>query len=140
VARLRPGDKVKLVYKRDGKEKEVTVTLKAAETKKSGDSEGAGKSATEIFNKLGASFTPATDKQKKDLGVTSGVVVTQVRRSGIFDYFGVEKGLIITHVNGKPVNNVDEVESALADTKRNIVRIKGVSENGTIEFNFPVEY
>jgi len=141
VARLRPGDKVKLTYKRDGKEKDVTVTLKANETKKSGESEGtASKSATEIFNKLGASFVPATDKQKKDLGATSGVVVTQVRRGGIFEYFGVEKGLVITHVNGKPVNNVDEVESALADTKRNIVRIKGVSESGTIEFNFPVEY
>jgi len=140
VARLRPGDKVKLTYKRDGKEKDVTLTLKTAETKKSGESESASKSATEIFNKLGASFTPATDKQKKDLGVSSGVVVTQVRRGGIFEYFGVEKGLIISHVNGKPVNNVDEVESALADTKRNIVRIKGVSESGTIEFNFPVEY
>jgi len=140
VARLRPGDKVKLSYKRDGKEKDVTVTLKANETKKPGESDRAVKSAAEIFNKLGASFTPATDKQKKDLGVASGVVVTQVRRGGIFEYFGVEKGLIITHVNGKPVNNVDEVENALADTKRNIVRIKGVSESGTIEFNFPVEY
>ncbi|SFT03142.1 Do family serine endopeptidase [Sphingobacterium wenxiniae] len=141
VARLRPGDKVKITYKRDGKEKDVTLTLKAQDTKKADEvSEESKRSATEIYNKLGASFVPATDKQKKDLGVNSGVVVTQVRRGGIFDYFGVEQGLVITHVNDKAVNNADEVESALGETKRNIVRVKGVSARGSVELNFPVEY
>lgn len=140
VARLSPGDKLKFAYKRDGKEREVTVTLKAQEAKKSAEEEASSRSATEIFNKLGASFTPASDAQKKKFGVNSGVVITQVHRGGMFEYFGVEKGLIITNVNGKPVNNVDDVESALAATQRNIVRIKGVSEGGTVEFNFPIEY
>ncbi|QBQ39750.1 Do family serine endopeptidase [Sphingobacterium psychroaquaticum] len=140
VARLRPGDKVKIAYKREGKEREATITLKAQEAKKTAAEEANSKSATEIFNKLGASFTPASDAQKKKFGVSSGVVITQVHRGGMFEYFGVEKGLIVTHVNGKPVNNVDEVESALGSTKRNIVRIKGTSEEGTVEFNFPIEY
>ncbi|MFD1771839.1 Do family serine endopeptidase [Sphingobacterium suaedae] len=140
VARLSPGDKIKLTYKRDGKEKDVTVTLKAQDTKKASAEDGSSKSATEIFNKLGASFTPASDATKKKFGVSSGVVITQVHRGGMFEYFGVEKGLVVTHVNGKPVNNVDDVESALANTKRNIVRVTGVSESGTVEFNFPIEY
>lgn len=140
VARLSPGDKLKLTYKREGKERDVTVTLKAQEASKSAEEEARSKSATEIFNKLGASFTPASDAQKKKFGVNSGVVITQVHRGGMFEYFGVEKGLIVTNVNGKPVNSVDEVESALAGTQRNIVRIKGVSEGGTVEFNFPIEY
>lgn len=140
VARLNPGDKLKLTYKRDGKERDVTVTLKAQEAKKSAADKEVSASATEIFNKLGASFTPASDAQKKKFGVNSGVVITQVHRGGMFEYFGVEKGLIVTHVNGKPVNNVDDVESALGSTKRNIVRITGVSESGTVEFNFPIQY
>lgn len=140
VARLNPGDKLKLTYKRDGKERDVTVTLKAREAKKSSVDEEVSASATEIFNKLGASFTPASDAQKKKFGVNSGVVITQVHRGGMFEYFGVEKGLVVTHVNGKPVNNVDEVESALGSTRRNIVRITGVSEAGTVEFNFPIQY
>lgn len=143
VARLRPGDKVKLTYKRDGKEKDVTVTLKGEEESKSsrGKDDETSASATEIYNKLGASFIPATDARKKELGINSGVVVTQVHRGGVFEYFGVERGLVITEVNGKPVNNVDQVEAALADTKRNIVRIKGVPERGsTVEFNVPIEY
>lgn len=140
VARLNPGDKLKLTYKRDGKERDVTVTLKAQEAKKSAADEEINASATEIFNKLGASFTPASDAQKKKFGVNSGVVITQVHRGGMFEYFGVERGLVVTHVNGKPVNNVDDVESALGSTKRNIVRITGVSESGTVEFNFPIQY
>lgn len=142
VARLRPKDKVKLVIKREGKEKEVSVTLKAEVKKKAEDSEGgSSKSATEIFNKLGASFVPAKDDQKKALGVAAGVVVTQVHKGGVFEYFGVERGLVITHVNGQPVNNVDDVEKALSSTKRNIVRIIGVPEKGSrVEFNVPIEY
>lgn len=142
VARLRPGDKVKLTYKRDGKEKDVMVTLKGEEVNKSSaNEEGSSASATQIFNKLGASFIPATDARKKELGITSGVVVTQVHRGGVFEYFGVERGLVITEVNGKTVNSVDDVESALASTKRNIVRIKGVPQRGsTVELNVPIEY
>src|SRR5690606_4214688 len=142
VARLRPGDKVKLTYEREGKEKEVTVTLKGEEeTKSQSKDDETSASATEIFNKLGASFIPATDARKKELGINSGVIVTQVHRGGVFEYFGVERGLVITEVNGKPVNNVDDIESALANTKRNIVRIKGVPERGsTVEFNVPIEY
>jgi len=142
VARLRPGDKVTITYKRDGKEKDVTLTLKSQDDVKSlGGDEGPSASATEIFNKLGASFIPASDARKKELGVNSGVVVTEIHRGGIFEYFGIEKGLVITEINGKPVNNVDDIEAALANTKRNIVRIKGVPQRGsTVELNIPLKY
>ncbi|MFZ4862175.1 Do family serine endopeptidase [Sphingobacterium sp. Mn56C] len=142
IGRLRPGDKVKLSVKTGGKERDVTVTLKgeeATKTSRGGDETSA--SATEIFNKLGASFIPATDARKKELGINSGVVVTQVHRGGAFEYYGVERGLVITEVNGKPVNNVDDVESALGSTKRNNVSVKGVPQKGTIlQFNVPLQY
>ena len=142
VARLRPGDKVKVTYKREGKEKEVAVTLKGEEESRAkSKDEASSKSATEIYNKLGASFIPATEARKKELGVSSGVVVTQIHRGGVFEYFGVEKGLVITEVNGRAVNNVDDVEAALGSTKRNIVRIKGVPQRGSsVELNVPIEY
>lgn len=142
IGRARPGDKVNITYKRDGKEKQVSLTLKGEESLKSANTGSkASKSATEIYNKLGAGFIPATAAKKKELGVNSGVVVTQVNRGGIFDYFGVEKGLVITEVNGKAVNSVDDVESALGATQRNIVRLKGISpQGGTVQLSFPVEY
>ncbi|PVH26024.1 serine protease [Sphingobacterium corticibacter] len=140
VARLRPGDKVKLTYKRDKKEKDVTVTLKGEETKTAAESEGGSASGAEIFNKLGASFVPATDAKKKELGVNSGVTIAQVHRGGLFEYFGYESGLVITEINGKPVNNVDEVESALSNTRRNMINIVAVPRRGSIrEMNVPLQ-
>ena len=141
IGRLRPGDKVKLTFKRDGKEKEVTVTLKGEEINKAAAGDKSSKSATEIYNKLGASFMPASSEKKKELGINSGVVVTQINKGGVFEYFGVERGLVITEVNGVPVNNVDEIEAALGKTKRNIVSLKGVPERGsTVIINVPIEY
>lgn len=143
IYRLRPGDKVKLTYKREGKEREVTVTLKEdtrATEKQAKDSE-MRRSATEIYNKLGAGFVPASDAKKKELGISSGVVVTQVHEGGLFDYFNVQRGLVITQINGKPVNSADEVEAALADSQRGIVRIVGVPQRGSrVELNIPIEY
>lgn len=141
VARLRPGDKVSLTYKRDGKEKDISVTLKGEEASKSASGEdGPSASTTEIFNKLGASFIPASDARKKELGVRSGVVVTQIHRGGLFEYGGVEKGLVITEINGVPVNSVDEIEKALGKTQRGMVLVKTVPERGSIyQFSIPVK-
>jgi serine protease Do len=138
VARLRPGDKLKLTYKRDGKEKEVVVTLKGEEIAKNA-SESEGKvNGTELYNKLGASFVPATDARKKELGINSGVVVAQVHRGGLFEYNGIDRGLVITEINGKPVNNIDDVETALSNTKKMIV-IKSVPERGSIfQLSIPI--
>ena len=140
VARLRPGDKVKVTYNRDGKEKDVTITLKGEDESKakSKDAETSA-SATEIYNKLGASFIPATDARKKELGINSGVVVTQVHRGGLFESSGVERGLVITEINGRAVNNVDDVEAALGRTQRNMIVVKSVPERGSIfQFTIPV--
>jgi len=140
IYRLRPGDKVTLTYKRNGKERDVTVTLKE-DTRSKADKKTPDRSATEIYNRLGAGFTPASDAKKKELGVNSGVVVTQVHRDGLFDYFNVQRGLVITHINGRPVNNSDDVEEALANTDRGIIRITGVPQRGSrVELNIPVDY
>lgn len=140
VARLRPGDKVNLTYKRDGKEKTIAVELKGEEANKSkqgGDELSA--SATEIFNKLGASFVPASDARKKELGVSSGVVVAQVHRGGLFEFGGIEKGLVITEINGRPVNSIEDVENALGKTQRNTILVKTVPERGSIyQFSLPI--
>lgn len=138
---LRPGDKVKLTYKRDGKERDVTVTLQedSRSSEKEKEDETAAHSATELYNKLGAGFVTATDGAKKDLGVSSGVVIAQVHRGGLFDYYGIQRGLVITEINGIPVNSIDDIEKALAQTKRNMIHIVGIPQKGSrVEFNLPV--
>lgn len=144
IYRLRPGDKVKLTYKRDGKERDVTVTLKEdtrAAGREAEKENAAERSATEIYNKLGAGFVPADNAKKKELGISSGVVVTQVHQDGLFDYFNVQRGLVITHVNGQPVNSADDVEGALAKSERGIIHIVGVPQRGSrVELRIPIDY
>src|SRR5690554_855020 len=137
---LRPGDKVTLTYKRDGREREAVVTLQEQpKTSSSKDrSSNTTASATELYNKLGAGFVLATDARKQELGINSGVVVTQVHRGGLFDYYNIQRGQVITQINGMDVNSIDDVEKALGRTERNIIRIVAIPQKGSrIEFNIP---
>jgi serine protease Do len=138
IGRLRPGDKVALgVLKADGSLKNVVVTLKPesslglASSKKS-DAVPTGATVA----KLGASFAPASAAEKAKYKATSGVVVTHVEPGKLFDYFDVTKGLLITTINGKPVNSAADVEKALATSGNGKTTIAGFGENGAYTFSF----
>lgn len=138
VARMHPGDKLKLTYKRDGKENSVNVTLQDEESLKTASATTGSKSATQIYNQLGAGFVPLSDAKKKEMGLPSGVVLSDVRKGGLFDLYDVPRGLIITRINGKPVNNVEQIESALGSATNNMIRVEGVTQDGgTVQLTFP---
>ncbi|MDN3587461.1 trypsin-like peptidase domain-containing protein [Pedobacter aquatilis] len=137
IGRLNPGDKVKLSVLRDGSLKDISVTLKG-ESSVGLNSNTAATKAVEV-SKLGATFAPATQAQKSQLKINSGVVVTSVTSGKAFDNIGVEKGLIITKVNGQAVNNVTDVQKALPQTRNGMIYMSGVSEQGTFNFSFPAQ-
>jgi len=137
VGRLSPGDKVKLSVLRDGAMKDITVTLKGEASIGQTASNNSTKSIE--VSKLGATFAPATAAQKSKFGISSGVVVTSVVTGRAFDNIGVEKGLIITKVNGQAVNSVADVQKALPKTRNNMIYMSGVSEQGTFNFSFPAQ-
>ena len=83
IARHRPGDKVTLLYLRDGKRDEVSVVLKAEEPDES--LSGNAESLKEIYRKLGAKFSPLTPALKQRFNLDAGVVVTEVLTGGFFD-------------------------------------------------------
>jgi len=128
VARLQPGDKINITVLRAGAEKSFDVTLKpeAAAPKTAAVS----KSAAELFNKLGASFQPLSAAQKAKFRVNSGVVVTQVRRGGIFDDTEIPVGSIITSINRQPINSIDDMDKAITNLKNGRLMISGYYPNG----------
>lgn len=138
VARLRPGDKVQLTVLRDGKERSMGVTLKGEESIKI--AKNGSQSAAEVFNKLGASFAPLNTQTKKKLGISSGMQIADVRSGGLFDQYDVPRGLIVTNINGKQVNSVDDIENALEASSNNMIRISGITSDGArLTMNFPVK-
>ena len=138
IGRMRPGDKVALtILKTDGSVKNVNVTLKpeskvALVVAKTTESISTG--AT--INKLGASFAPASAAIKAKYGVKNGVVVTNIVPGKLFDYFDVTKGLLITKVNGVPVNSASDIEKALPTSTNGKATISGIGENGAYTFSF----
>ena len=119
VSRYKPGDKMNLVVKRDGKEITMEVTLKA----KLGNSDLAksSKAAEKLGGKL-ETLDKAT-AQKNDL--EGGVLIKELG-NGIISKSRIEKGFVITHVNEEPVNTVEEFYDALKKANTNSIKISGV--------------
>jgi serine protease Do len=128
VGRLQPGDKIHLTVLRDGAEKNFTVTLKG-ETPVA-KAAAVTKSATELYNKLGASFVPLSAAQKAKFHVNSGVLVTQVRSGGMFDQFEVPVGSVVTKVNQQAVNSIGDIDKAITNLKNGTVTISGYYPDG----------
>lgn len=130
VARLAPGDKINLTYVRGGDTKTATVTLEANAGNLARHAASA-QSATELYNKLGASFRPLSSAEKQKFHVKSGVMVTQVRPGLLFDDTQIPVGSVITGINKQPVNSIDDISSAISNMKGNTLIISGYYPDGT---------
>jgi serine protease Do len=138
IGRMRPGDKVELTVLRDGSLKNFNLTLKGAEANKIASTDSPA--AAEVLNSLGATFAPLKDADKKKFGVSSGVVVSTVAPGKVFDMYDVPKGTIITSINGRGVNNTDQVNAALSASKGNMLAIQGITpDGGQFRFTFPIK-
>jgi len=140
VGRMGPGDKVELTYLRDGKTHKTTVTLQDAATSMPTATANNSKSSTQLYNDLGAGFSTIPSARKKELGISSGVVVSDVKKDGLFSQYGVPRGLIITDINGVAVNNAEQIEAALSKSTSSMINIKGFSpDGGRVEMTFPTK-
>lgn len=136
VGTMRPGDKITLGVLRDGKMKDFNVTLKGNDGNKLASN---SKEVTEVVNSLGATFSPLTAEAKKKYGINSGVVVTSVAAGKVFDMYDMPKGTVITSINGRGVNNNDQVIAALKqDTK--MIALQGFVPDGSrFRVTFPAK-
>lgn len=136
IGTMRPGDKVSLSVLRDGSLKTFNLTLKGDEGNKLAKN---GPEVTEVANSLGATFAPLNDAYKKKFGVGSGVVVTSVAPGKVFDMYDMPKGTVITGVNGKAVNNNDQVIAALKQDPK-MVSLQGIVPDGSrFRVTFPIK-
>ncbi|MES2456622.1 MAG: trypsin-like peptidase domain-containing protein [Bacteroidota bacterium] len=135
IGRLSPGDKVQLTYLRDGQLKNVNVTLKSEGTAVK-PTVAANKPTGLSLDKLGATFAPAPAGLKARYNVKSGVVVTGTEEGKLFDSWQMPKGVVITSVNGKPVNSSKDVEAALPGSRNGMTTISGIGPRG--EFTYSV--
>lgn len=134
VARHRPGDEVKLTYLRKGKTQNTTAKLK--KENRSSDL-ASNQSLTEMYEKLGARFTPLSPAIKQQLRIDAGVVVTAVSPEGLFGQIGIPAGTIIVYINGTEISTPADIEAALIEAGRSRIQILAIAPDGSkVAFNF----
>ncbi|MDX5421792.1 MAG: Do family serine endopeptidase [Hymenobacteraceae bacterium] len=125
IARYRPGDKVKVTYLRDNKERTANVTLKNLNN----STELVKRSNAKAITFDGATFEPVSRQEMSKLGINGGAKITDVRSSKFRDT-GMKDGFIITRIDKYPVNEPADVEKHLKNFDGGVVYIEGVYPDG----------
>ncbi len=123
VARHRPGDRIKVTFRRDSKTKTVTAKLKNL------DNEVRIVRKNDAITIEGASFKNAPKEDLKKLDLDYGVKVVDVK-PGKWGDVGIKKGFIITSIDKRPVRNVDDLREMLRVKKGEGILIAGKYPDG----------
>jgi len=118
ISQFRPGDKVFVTLNRAEEELEVAVTLKNL----NGNENIVSNETNNILKQLGAKFVKADD----------GVKVDELYNGKLMSV-GIRKGFVITKINHKKIDTVEDLVSTVEKIKDGIL-IEGQYENGRKEF------
>jgi len=117
----RAGDKVNLKIWRDGREITKTVRLKApneadvaANDARSGDEDTFDSNEPVSFKDLGFSVTPLSSDQRSTFGVSQGVFVTKVERTGRMAYRGLRTNTVILKADGKEITSPSQLRKIIS--------------------------
>ncbi|MBP6387255.1 MAG: Do family serine endopeptidase [Pseudarcicella sp.] len=128
VSRHRPGETIVVTVNRDGANKDFNVVLK----NKDGNTSLLKQESTESYKNdfLGAKFGNISDSDKTKFKIQEGVKVTEIIQDGRLEYYGaVQKGAIITKIDGKVVSNAKEAAEML-DGKVGRITLEGINPDG----------
>jgi len=143
IASRKPGSKAKLVFVRNGKKQEATVTIadrsKLFASRLGEEDENQSEEAPKA-SKFGITVRSITPDLADRLSIPAGkgVVVQDVKQGSFAEDLGLNRGDVILEVNKQPVNNPDDftkIESSLKSGQDVVflVRPRGArSQDGTI--------
>jgi S1-C subfamily serine protease len=125
VAQHSPGETVKLKVTRSHKDYEFDVVLKNQE----GSTEIVKSEDAFYDDLLGASLQKASKSELDKLGISGGMKINKVE-DGILKRGGIKQGFIITEINGKQVSSKNSLDTALQNSGKNSIQLKGLYPNG----------
>ena len=124
VSQYRPGDDVKVVVIRDGKEKQFNVTLR----NKYGDTQ----IVRDNLEVLGAQFEEIKNKEKQSLEIRNGIKITDLNK-GVLKDAGIKEGFIIVFVNKKRIFEVNDFKKEIEGAEGRIL-VEGIYPNGELAY------
>lgn len=134
IAGFAPGKSVDVTVWRDGKKREISVTL----TKMPGEKTASAETGEEQGGKLGLSLAPASSVDGAD---KEGVVVVGVEPGSPAEERGLRSGDVIVSVGGKKVETPQDVREAVKELRkegRKAVLMQVESANGARFVALPI--
>lgn len=115
VSLTTPGSKADLVIVRNGREREVMVTIGEL------SDERLSQEVTESSDELGLTVQTLTLELARqfDIGTDAGVVVTEVMQGSVAAAAGIQPGTLILQANRKPVRSAHEFKQRVNESKAN---------------------
>jgi serine protease Do len=114
VAATKPGTKAEMEVWRGGKKQTLGVVVGELPN----EQVATAKPRAGQHDKLGLAVRPLQPEEKKELGVSQGLIVEEA--SGPAARAGIRPGDVITSVNGAPVKSVDELRKLVEKAKDSI--------------------
>lgn len=125
VAQYNPGTTLNVQILRGNDIRNIDVTLK-----NENGTLAMIKSQDSFYNELlGANLQKLSTEELAKLKIDNGLRISDLK-NGILERSGINRGFIITEINGQKVNSQKNLSSALNNSKRNIIRLKGLYPNG----------
>lgn len=121
----KPGDVVSILIVRDGKEDEIEVQLQ-------GEATASVATDDNVATVMGATLAEPDPAVLKKLRLKGGVEIIALEK-GNFKNAGVNKGLIITHINQAPVTTVKEALEIIKNARRGFL-VEGMYRNGDVYY------
>lgn len=122
VGKHRPGDKINLSVKSDGRVKQMEVILRNMD----GKAELLKKDYVNAVEILGGQFAEITNEAKTKLKINGGVQVVSIKEGGLLSRARIRKGYIITHINDREIRSISD----LTRVSDEILNIDGVYPDG----------
>ena len=132
VSSYNSGDKIKITYKRDGKENTAIATL----TSKTGTYDQIATAG--IGETLGADLETIDKKKALTYEIEGGVLVKKIKTGGTFSKTRMQDGFIITSVNGMDISNTEELSKAIASLKGESIQLEGIYPGYEGVYRYPL--
>jgi len=135
VGLFRPGEKVAVIFLREGKLKSTDVVLKnQANTTSLDEKRTINKLSSKktLLEDLGIEANTLNDKNFKDV---EGVFIEKINKNSIIEGTNMEKGFIVTAINSKKVKNLEEFIDAVTTAEGEVV-LDGFYEKYPGEYSY----
>lgn len=116
VGQAQPGQQATLSVWRKGQPVELTATLGDA-SDKAGSRQARAEEATGKAQ-LGLSLRPLDADERREVGVSEGLVIEQAR--GPAAAAGVQPGDVLLAINGAPAKNIEQVRAAMSKAGKSV--------------------